>query len=254
MSNEDLSEDMLSAVNALSRKLDYPAKDIEKGIVKIMKEKSLEEAKAYSTWKRSNRGLFKSKNYEFIVFGKTEMATVPVRSRVDPEVKENKDVSNINVIVKTDDGLKAYVMSFWEEDASLAEEYEVGKHYSGRLTLTTKGYANIIGKTNGVVKEPSIPQLEKLIPKIKGADISDAVSNIGKFGFYVGMVANVTDKGVEVDSPTALPVMCWTSSIEDVPNISEGDEVLVFGRSYENRSADVNLSASAIFKLAESVE
>jgi len=254
MSKEDLTEETLVAINALSRKIDYPVADIKTGIVKIMKDKSFEEKKAYSTWKKNNRGLFKSKTYEFLVFGKTELATVPVRSRDDPEVKEDKDVANLNVIIKTEDGLKAYVMSFWEEDAILAENYDVGSHYTGRLMLTTKGYANIIGTLSEKVTEPTIPTLDKLIPKVKGADIGDAGKNVGKFGFYVGMVANVTDKGVEVDSPVALPVMCWTSNIEEMPDISEGDEVLVFGRAYENKSADVNLSASAIFKLPDAVE
>lgn len=249
MDKQNLSEDTLTAVNALSRKLDYPVKDITEGILKVMKEKGIEEGKAYSTWKRFNRNLFKSKTYEFIVFGRTEMATVPVRSRKDPEVKEDKDVANLNVIVKSDEGLKAYVMSFWEDQAPLAENYEVGGHYRGRLSLTNRGYANVVGKGGEKVTDPTIPALEQLIPKIKGADIGDAGKNIGKFGFYTGMAANVTDKGVEVDSATALPVMCWTSSIEDVPNIDEGDEVLVFGRAYENKSADVNMSASAIFKL-----
>jgi len=248
----EISEGIANAIGTLAKKLDVDETEMRTSIEKLMTDKKLPDATALAEWKRRNRGLFRSKNYDFIVFGKTNPRTAKVKDRDHPGELVEKEVSNLDIIVKSESGLKAYVISFWGENADSTEGFEVGSVYRARLALGAGGYANIIQKADKAevkkVKSSDIPPLEQLLKKIKADDIAVASEKGKAYGFYTGFVTRINEKGVELDSIASLPVMCWISDVAgDVPDLEQGSTALLFGRPYTNQKGETNISVHAIF-------
>ena len=249
--SEAISDGIGNAIVTLSKKLDIDEKQMREGVEKIMKEKNLPDATALAQWKRNNRGLFTSKNYEFIVFGKTAIKEVNILNKKTEE-KEPRRVSNVDIIAKTETGLKVYVISLWDDASEAVDTIEIGTKYQGRLNLGSKGFASLVSPKGKLqlkkLKESQVPDLKDIIPKLKSEDISVAYDKIGTYGFFKGVVTRVGEKLLEVDSPTSLPVQCWISDIlGDVPEIEEGKNAIVFGRPYQNAKGEVHMSAHVVY-------
>ena len=250
-----LSEAIGQAIEILSKKLDVDAKDMTTGVTRLMKDKNLADATALAQWKRNNRGLFRSKNYEFVVFGKTAPREVNIMNKKTGE-KEATGIANVDIIAKTESGLKAYVISLWRENAENVDAFDIGVKYKGRLNLGTGGFASLVTPKDKIqltkLKESTVPDLDDILPKIKPEDISMANEGVDKYGFYKGFVTRTNELGMELDSITSLPVMCWTSDVQgDVPEFEDGESAIVFGRPYINKKGETHLSAHAVFKPLE---
>ena len=249
---ETLSEGIGTAIETLAKKLDIEPKAMREGVERIMKEKAVPDATALAQWKRNNRGLFASKNYEFVTFGKTAVKTIPVMNKKTEE-KEDRNVSNVDIIVKTETGLKVYVISLWGEAADAVDAIEIGTKYKGRLSLGSKGFASLISPKGKLelkkLKESTVPDLKDIIPKLKTEDISAATDKVGEYGFFKGVITRIGEKGIELDSTTSLPVQCWISDIlGDIPEFEEGQSAIAFGRPYINKKGETHISAHAIYK------
>ena len=81
---ETVSEGIGNAIETLAKKLDIDAKVMKEGVEKIMKDKNVPDGTALAQWKRNNRGLFTSKNYEFVVFGKVAVKEIQVMNQRRP--------------------------------------------------------------------------------------------------------------------------------------------------------------------------
>ena len=93
-----------------------------------------------------------------------------------------------------------------------------------------------------------LESLDKILGKVKGIDVEQAVEKIGDFGFFEGNVVRTVQGGIEIDTPTSLPTMVWCSDVADVPEVESGDRLLAFGKAAENRNGECVIYGQAIFK------
>jgi hypothetical protein len=244
------NEEIKTAVSALSRKLDVEEKEIETGLTAIVKERGCTEREALSRWKSRNRVLFSSKTYRFLVIGTSEPRELTI-NRLNRDTNEREPtqamVANVACVVENENGYGVFGISLWDDLAESVSSFEVGKVYSARMRLDpAKGYANLVGRPPkiGVLENTDFPTIEKIGGQLAWEDIDKATTQVGKAGCYKGEVVRTVNGGVEVDSPTSIPVMCWCDNV--LTEASPGSEVYVLGRVAENKSGDLVIYANAI--------
>jgi hypothetical protein len=226
----NISKEIKDAMGVLGKKYEYDVAVLEKEVEAIMASKGMDEKTALREWKKAHKWIAYTKEYEFMAFGLSEPKTIIV-NRGTPE-EEQKEVSNANIFVKTDEGLKTYVMSFWDENADKINTLSPDLSYTARLSLNKKGYANLIGELK-TTKERTIPAMAELIPKIPFMGVDDLKAKNGEFVFFKGEVAEWVDKdgariAVKIDSLTGFPVTVWLGGIDELDDSVA--EVKGFGR------------------------
>jgi hypothetical protein len=243
----NVSNVVKDAIAILSKKYEYDTAVLEKEVEALMTSKGMDEKTALREWKKTHKWIAYTKEYDFMVFGLSEPATVVV-NRGTPE-EEQREVANANIFVKTDEGLKTYVMSFWDEESGKINSLSLNQCYKSRLSLNKKGYANAIGDIT-VSKEQTIPKIESLLPNIPFTTVDDLKAKNGEFVFYQGEIAEWVEKdgakiGVRIDSLTGFPATVWFKG-RAAPE-EEATEVKGFGKVSVRDNGDTMIYSDIIF-------
>ena len=244
----ELENDMKKTIEVLGRKLGTETEKIEKEVLELMEKENIEQYEALALWKKKNRRLFRSHSYDFLVFGKTKPRELKVKRRGEDELVETQ-LANLCVVVDTGSSLGVYTIGLWDKNAEQIKNFTIGKVYKARLQLNKNSYADFADDVIVTANNQKLDKIDSIMSMVSTKSIGEAENDIGTTGFYEGRVSRITEYGFEIDSMTSLPVMAWTSSVDqDLSDIALGDSVVVYGRVAESRRGDAVIYANAIHK------
>lgn len=248
MANEELTKEIQNAIGILSKKYDYDSAVLEKEVKDLMTSKDLEAKEGLREWKRTHRWIAYTKDHNFMVFGATEPKTI-TKKRGTPE-EEQAEISSLDVIVQTDDGLKAYVVSFWDENVDQVNQFSIDQCYTARMSLKKNGYANIIGGKVEKLDKQVIPKTAELAEKLEYTGVDDLASKNRELVFFKGDIMDWIEKdganiGVKIDSLIGFPANVWFNGY--AAPLEEDTEVKGFGRVSVRDDGEVHVYADVVF-------